>query len=210
MNRIAFSFRPPAKHDSGKAHGKHRRPDSPAVPLIFRFAAQVIRQCAADAQQREHLEKVRERRGVFKRMRGVGVRVAAAVRAEHLDGHLRRHRALHDGLRADHLVRHHRIAGAVCDAGAVRISYLDRNGLRFNECRRCVGLEILNHALRDKKQRKHEADRQKQIINDARQIHPEVADGRGRVPRDAAHERCRNGNADGGGEKVVDGQRDHL
>ncbi len=31
-----------------------------------------------------------------------------------------------------------------------------------------------------------------------------------RVPRDAAHERAGDGDADGGGEKVVDGQRDHL
>ena len=55
-----------------------------------------------------------------------------------------------------------------------------------------------------------DADRQQQIIGDARQIHPEIADGLRRVPRDAAHERGGDGDADGGGKKVVDGQRHHL
>ena len=31
-----------------------------------------------------------------------------------------------------------------------------------------------------------------------------------RVPRDAAHQRAGDGDADGGGKKVLDGQRDHL
>ena len=161
-------------------------------------------------KKREHLEKVRERRGIFKRMRGVGVRVTAAVRAEHLDGDLRRHRPLHDGLRVERLVFHHGISLGINDRFAIRIDFRDGNGLRLDEFRRRVRFEILNHALRHEKQREHEADRQQQIISDARHVHPEVADGRGRVPRDAAHERRRDRHADGGGKKVVDRQRDHL
>ena len=178
VNRIAARFRPPAKQNTGEAHGEHRRPDRPAVLLIFRFAAEVIRQRAADAQQREHLEKVRERRGIFKRMRGVGIRIAAAVRAEHLDRDLRRHRALHDGLRIERLIFHHGISLGVNDRFSIRVVLLDGNGLRFDQFRRRVRFEILNHALRYEKNREHEADGQQQIISDARQIHPEIADGR--------------------------------
>ena len=91
----------------------HRRPHRPAVPLVFHHAAEVIGQPAADGEDREHLDEVRERRGIFERMRGVGVRVTAAVGAEHFDRDLRGHRALHDGLLVDDLIFHHRLAVGV-------------------------------------------------------------------------------------------------
>ncbi len=210
VNRIALGFRPPANHDAGDAHRKHRRPDRPAMLLIFCFAAEMIGHRAADAQQREHLEEIREWRGIFKRVRGVGVRVTAAVGAKHLDGHLRRHRTLNNRLRVERLVFHHRISLGINDGFSIRIVFLDGNGLRLHQFRRRVRLEILNHALRDEEQREHKADRQQQIISDARQIHPEVADGRGRMPCYAAHQRGGDGDTGGGGKKVVDGQRDHL
>ena len=59
--------------------------------------------------------KIRERRRVFERMRGIGIDVTAAVRAEHLDRDLRRHRALHDVLFGHGLFFHDRFAVGVFD-----------------------------------------------------------------------------------------------
>ena len=69
--------------------------------LVLHHAPEVIGQPAADGEDGEHLEEVGERRGILERMRGVGVDVAAAVGAEHLDGDLRGHRPLDDGLFLD-------------------------------------------------------------------------------------------------------------
>ena len=80
-------------------------------------------------------------------MRGVGVGVTAAVGAQHLDGDLRRHRPLHDGLRVERLVLHHWIALRVNNRLAVRVGLLDGNSLRFEEFRRRVRFEILDHPL---------------------------------------------------------------
>ena len=81
-------------------------------------------------------------------MRRVGVEEAAAIGAQHLDGFLRSHRALRDGL------------------------------LRaFERGRVGVGMQILNHALRAEQQRANDRERQQDIKRRARQIDPEVADG---------------------------------
>ena len=61
-------------------------------------------EAGGDEEDGEHLQEVRERRGVLEGMRAVGVEEAAAVGAEHLDGFLRGDRALRDGLRGDGLV----------------------------------------------------------------------------------------------------------
>ena len=217
--------------------------------LVFGHAAEVIGQPAADGEDGQHLEKVGERRGIFKRMRGVGVGVAAAVGAEHFDGDLRRHRALRDGLRLHglihhdghvghdrlafrielrhihhhrHAVGHQRLAFGI-QLGrlhrdrhirghrlAFGVGFLHLDGVRFQELRLGVGLEILNHALRHQHDRKHQADRQQQIISDAHQVHPEIAEQLGRMPRDAAHQRRGDGDAGGRRAEVVNHQRDHL
>jgi hypothetical protein len=96
------------------------------VPLVLHHAAQVVSQAAADGEDREHLEKIRQRVGVLEGMRRVGVRIAAAIGSEHFDGDLRGHRALHDGL---------------------FVHDLTLNGERFNELGLRVRLEVLNHAL---------------------------------------------------------------
>ena len=101
VDGIAGGLAVPGDQHAGKEQREHRRPHGPAVPLVFHHAAEVVSQRARDREDREHLQEVRERRGVLERMRGVGVDVAAAIRAEHLDRDLRGHRALHDGLRVD-------------------------------------------------------------------------------------------------------------
>ena len=145
--------------------------------LVFGFAPEVIRQRTANRQNGKHLDKVGKRRGIFKRVRGIGIHVTAAVGAQHFDGDLRCYRSLHNGLRRVCLIDHDSIAFGIHDRFAVRIVLLDGNHLWLNDGGRGVRLEILNHALRDEKQRIHDANWQQQIISDAREVHPEVADG---------------------------------
>ena len=110
MNRIARRLRPPAEQHAADKQDDHRRPNRPAVLLVLDHPAEVISQAAADREDRQHLDEIRERRRVLERMRGVGVHVTAAVGAEHLDRDLRRHRPLHDVLFVDRLLLHHRLA----------------------------------------------------------------------------------------------------
>ena len=143
-------------------------------------------------------------------MCGVGVRVAAAVRGEHLDGDLRRHRALHDGLFVHRLFLHHRLAFRAEDGFAFVVLLLDGDFVGLDELGLRVRLEVLNHALRHEEDREYEADGQQQVVGDAHEVHPEVAERLRRMPREGAHERRRDADADGAGGEVVDGQRDHL
>ena len=66
--------------------------------LVLHHPPQVIGQPAADRENREHLDEVRQRRGIFKWMRRIGIHVAATVGAQHFDGDLRGHRSLGNGL----------------------------------------------------------------------------------------------------------------
>ena len=71
--------------------------------LVFGHASKVIGEPAADGEDGQHLQEVGQRRGIFKRMRGVGIDVTAAVGAEHFDRDLRSDRPLDDGLLLDGL-----------------------------------------------------------------------------------------------------------
>ena len=73
-----------------------------------------------------------------------------------------------------------------------------------------VGLEILDHALRDQEHGEDEADGQQQVIGHPHEVHPEIANGLGRVPGDAAHQGGGDGDAHGGGSEVVERQPHHL
>ena len=81
--------------------------------LVLHHSAEVISESAADGENGEHLEEIRKRRWILERMRRVGVRVTAAVGAEHFDRDLRRHRSLHDVLFGDRLILHHRLVISV-------------------------------------------------------------------------------------------------
>ena len=85
--------------DAADEHHEHRRPDRPAMPLVLDHPAKVIGQPGGDREDREHLNEIAQRRGILKRMGGVGVEESAAVGAQHLDGDLRSDRSLRDGLR---------------------------------------------------------------------------------------------------------------
>ena len=92
---------PVADGESGRKQHIHRREDCPAVARRAGHAAQRISEARADDEDRKNLQEVRERRRILIGMRAVGVEESAAVGAQHLDGFLRGHRALADGLRLE-------------------------------------------------------------------------------------------------------------
>ena len=65
-------------------------------------------------------------------------------------------------------------------------------------------------ALRHKNQRAHQADREQHPKQTTRRIHPEISKLIGLLPRDAANNRNRNGNADRRRSEVVIGEAGHL
>ena len=127
--------------------------------LVFDHSAEVISEPAADRENGEHLDEVRERRRVLERMRRVGVGITAAVGAEHFDRDLRRHRSLHDVLLGDGLFFHHRLVIRAFDRLALVVLLFDLDFHRLHQLGLGVTVEILNHALRDQKHREDKADR---------------------------------------------------
>ena len=116
-------------------------------------------------------------------MSAISVEEPAAVGAQHLDGLLRSHRALRNGL---HLRR------------------------LFERMRGGVGVQILRHALADQQERIDERGRDKDVQEDARGVDPEVNDGGRCGPLDAANQGNGDRDACRGREKVVRGEARHL
>jgi hypothetical protein len=96
--RIAGGFPPIGSRDPGQKQERHRGQDRPSLPLVADRPPEHISQPDADRKDRDHLDQVRQRIGVFVGMGGIGVEEAATVRAEFLDDLLRGDRALRDDL----------------------------------------------------------------------------------------------------------------
>src|SRR6185369_15472940 len=110
----------------------------------------------------KHLEQIRKRRRIFKRMRTIRIEEAAAVRAEHLDGLLRGDRALGDSLRGDNLGR------------CLSIRAGRRYRLGLHKLCRVIRPKVLDNALRHKKQRIDKTRRKQYPEARARSVDPEV------------------------------------
>ena len=137
---------PVAERHAGDEQDPHHGQDRPALLLIADHPAEYVGERSADRENRDNLYKIRQRRRVLERMRGIGVEESAAVGAEHLDRYLRSHGADRDGL------------------------------LGAFECRRIdVLTQSLRHALPDQEQRIDHADRQQDVERAAGDIDPEVA-----------------------------------
>ena len=143
-------------------------------------------------------------------MRRIGVGEAAAVGAQHLDGHLGGHGPLGDRLGLDLGVFHHRVALGVINRVTGSVFLGDLSSKRFHHLGGIVGLEVLDHPLGDQKHRKHQADGQQQVEAGAGQIGPEIPQGRGLIPGNAPHQGRGDGDAHGRREEVVRGQGHHL
>ncbi len=150
--------------DARSKQRRHRGEDGPAVRGGPRHAAEGDGERCGNQEDGEHLEQVRERRRVLKRMRAVRVEEAAAVGAEHLDGFLRSDGTLRNSLRGNSL------------RGGFAVGACRRDGLRLDELCGVVWAEVLNNALRDKKQCVNEARRKQHPERGARGIDPEVAE----------------------------------
>ena len=210
MDGVAGGLGLPGDERAGEKQDEHCSPDRPAMSLVLHHTPQIPGQRARDREDREHLQEIGQWRRILEGVCSVGIDIAAAIGAEHLDRDLRSHRALHDGLRVHDLVDHDRFAVGTVDDLAVRIGLLDGSGIRLQRLGHRVRLEVLDHALRDKHHGEHQTDWHEQVIGDARDIDPEIADRLGRVPGDAAHQRGGDGDAGGGGREVVQRQPDHL
>ena len=81
---------PGDRRDHAGPERSHQSEDGPALPPVADEDAVCARKRERDHEQQEDLEEVGQRVWVLERVRGVGVEVAAAVRAEFLDGLLRR------------------------------------------------------------------------------------------------------------------------
>ena len=114
-------------------------------------------------------------------MRRVRIEEPAAIGAEHLDGFLRRHRALRNGLHRPFERR---------DFG--------------------IRVKVLDHSLRAQQQSRCDGNRQQDVYRAAYEIDPEVADRLRRMPREPADHRDRHHDSRGRREEVVRGQADHL
>ena len=126
--------------------------ERPALPRVLDHVAERVGQARPERRRSGRSGQVRERRRALERVRRVGVEEAAAVRAQLLDGFLRRHRPLRDRLRR-----------------------------AFDRLRHRVRMEVLNDALRAENKRGDDGDRQQDVQRRAGQVHPEVAD-RARSP----------------------------
>ena len=78
---VGLRLGPAGGENSGEAQCGHRGVDGPAMRGGARHAAEGDREGRRDEKDGEHLQEVREGRGVLKRMRAVGVEEATAVGA---------------------------------------------------------------------------------------------------------------------------------
>ena len=148
-----------------------------------RHAAQRVRQPRGNDEDGKHLQKIRKGRWILEGMRAVGVEKSAPIGAEHLDGFLRGHGPLRNGLRLAWLLQW------MCSG---------------------IGMQVLRHPLRDQQKRVDQRARQQDVQKRARRVYPEVADGAGGGSLDPANQRYRNNNAHRCREEVVRCQPRHL
>jgi hypothetical protein len=63
----------------------HQTIEEPALPRLANHAAERVRQCRRDENNRQHFEKICQRNGILVRMSSIGVKESATIRAEILD-----------------------------------------------------------------------------------------------------------------------------
>ena len=110
--------------------------------LMPDHASEIVGQAARNGKNGQHLQEVGKRSRVFIGMGGVGIGKTAAVGAQHLDGNLRSHGPLGNGLRS----------------------------AAFQGVHRNRGRKVLDHPLRDQEQSKHQAERKQEIETGAREV----------------------------------------
>ena len=136
----------------------------------------------ADAQQQAEREEVREPGRVLERMRPVGVEEPASVGAELLDG-------LHEADRAD----------------GDGLGHVVQDVVDVNRTAQC-----LYRALADEDEPEDKGDRQFDVEQAARDVHPEVADRRGVATYKAADERYGHRDSHSHAHELLNREGGHL
>ena len=96
------------------------------------------------------------------------------------------------------------------DDVAVVVLFRNLGGVGVKDPGRVVGLEVLNHALGHQEHGVDDAQGQENVEIHPHEVHPEVADGLGGLPGNAAHQGGCYGYSHGGGSEVVKRQPHHL
>src|SRR6266536_302151 len=98
QQHIAACLRPVRDGHAGEEQNCPHRKYRPAMALRPRHAAKCVRKSATQAEDRDQLNEIGQRRWLFKRVSAVGVKKSAAISAQLLDDFLRCDRTLSDGL----------------------------------------------------------------------------------------------------------------
>ena len=167
--------------DRHREEREHRGEDRPRLPHRADHAAEHEDQTERDQELEEELEVAGERRRALERDGRVRVVEAAAVRAEVLDGDLRRDRATRDQL----------------------LAALERR-------RRRVPREGLHDALRHEHERGDEREREEDVGDRSIEVDPEVAERLRGAAREAADHGDQDGHPDSGRDEVLHGEPGHL
>ena len=122
-------------------------------------------------------------------MRGIGVKEAAAVCAQHFDGDLGGRRALGQRL------------GGSCG---------DIRSIRLNRRQAVIRFKILDDSLRHQENGEDEGERKQKVEVDPDEVGPEIPDRTGGVPGQASDEGGRHGDPDRGRDEVMEDEADHL
>src|SRR5271168_836276 len=185
-------------HHARQEQRRHGAPHRPAVPSRTCYPPQRVCQPRRNRKNQQQLHKVRQRCWILKRVCAISAKKSSAVRSVHLDRFLRSHRPLRDHLRRHRFLLH----------ATVRVLRLHH--LWFNQTRRRVRLQVLDHPLRNEKQSRHQTDRQQHPQKRPRRIHPEIPDGVRFPPRHSPNQGNGQCNPHRRRRKVVVRQTCHL
>ncbi len=189
---------------------RHRGEQRPALPRVADHLAEGVAERRADQQDRQHLEKVRERRRVFERVRRIDVVEAAAVGAELLDRDLRRRGPERNRLFGRRRLLGDRIALLVLERLAVGPVLRVVVSHRLDQRHRRVLVERLRHALAHQHERQDDRQRQQDVDRRADEIGPEVADAARFLAGEAADQRDEHRHSGGRRDEVLHGEPEHL
>ncbi len=178
---IASGFLGDAEHDHRQVDGEHGREDHDRQPPARQHVTQHDHHGHRDDGDRPGLDEVRERRRVLVRVRRVRAEIAAAVRAQLLDGHDPRGDAPGDGL----------------------LLPLDGRGLGG-------ALERHRRALPHHQHRHQQRQRQEHANDRTREVHVEVAEHGQAVASQAADDCHGRGDAGAGRHELQEGDDEHL
>ncbi|MCY1403166.1 hypothetical protein D9M71_183330 [compost metagenome] len=179
--RVGLVLRPQRGGATNQKERQHAGNDRPTLAQVLDVVAEGEHQRHGDQDDRRQFEQVAPGGGVLERVRRVDTEETATVGAQLLDRNLARSRPQRDDLVGT--LQGHRM-GILCE------------GLR--------------HALPHQEQGQQQAQGQQAVEGGAGHVHPEIAQGAGRTPRNSSAQGNQHGKAGGSADEVLHGQASHL